>query len=345
MTIHIINPLIDPRWEDLVARHEQASVFHERGWLEALARTYGYEPLALTSAGPGETLQDGVVLCHVPSWLTGTRWVSVPFSDHCEPLLKDSSDWPAFAEWLAMESKRQTLKYVEVRPLSDLQGGGSGLRASHEYCMHELDLQPSVEKIFQGFHKDCIQRRIRHAEKAQLTCEVGNSEQLVREFYRLLVSTRKRHHLLPQPRLWVRNLSECMGDKLRILLARKNGIPVAALLTLRHGSTVVYKYGCSNDKFHHLGGIPFLFWRLVEQSKTAGVTQIDLGRSDLDQEGLLAFKDRLGATRRSLTYYRYPAAEKTELTTNRVAPIRRVFGILPDILSTTAGRILYKHVG
>src|SRR5713101_9298121 len=61
-----------------------------------------------------------------------------------------------------------------------------------------------------------------------------------------------------------RNLVECMGDKIPIRLARKNGAPIAAMLTLRHRSSVVYKYGCSDERSHNLAGMPFLFWRLIE---------------------------------------------------------------------------------
>jgi len=346
MDIHIINPLIDSRWDDLVVRHARSSAFHQRGWCEALARTYGYQPFALTSAVADEPLKDGVVLCPVSSWLTGTRWVSLPFSDHCEPLLRDLSDWPRFVEWLCKQCDQQRLKYVEFRFLSEVQNGVSGLSPSCWYCLHELDLRPGLDQIFQGFHKDCIQRRIRRAEKEELSYEVGHSEQLAREFYRLLLITRKRHRLLPQPRLWFCNLIECMGDKIQIRVARKDGVPIAALLTLRHRSSVIYKYGCSDHKFHNLGGMPFLFWRLIVESKESGAVNIDLGRSDLDQEGLLVFKDRLGAKRKSLTYYRYPRTGHREIAAMKGSiGIRQLFAVLPGVVSSAAGRILYRHVG
>src|SRR5260370_41497972 len=98
--IHILNPLVDRRWDELVARHPGASVFHQRGWLEALARTYGYEPYVLTSASPGEPLKDGIVLDRVSSWITGCRLVSLPFSDHCDPLLDNPSDLRGFLDRL-----------------------------------------------------------------------------------------------------------------------------------------------------------------------------------------------------------------------------------------------------
>lgn len=94
--IQVINPLSDNRWDDLVARPPQASAFHRRGWLEALARTYGYEPFVLTSGPAGETLRNAVVLCRVSSWITGTRLVSLPFADHCDPLLNDPTDYLVF---------------------------------------------------------------------------------------------------------------------------------------------------------------------------------------------------------------------------------------------------------
>src|SRR5213594_1479598 len=85
---HRIDPLADPRWVEFVERHPRASVFHTPGWLETLRRTYGYEPVAYTTASPGAELTNGVVLCRVASRITGRRMVSLPFSDHCEPLVE-----------------------------------------------------------------------------------------------------------------------------------------------------------------------------------------------------------------------------------------------------------------
>src|ERR1700674_241455 len=42
--VHALDPLNDPRWSALIAEHPRASVFHTRGWLEALRRTYGFKP-------------------------------------------------------------------------------------------------------------------------------------------------------------------------------------------------------------------------------------------------------------------------------------------------------------
>ena len=346
MNVHRINPLLDSRWDDLVARHPNASAFHERGWLDALARTYGYEPLVITTAPPGERLANGVVLCRISSWLTGTRLVSLPFADHCEPLLGDLGDFQELTDCLRQECYDQKQRYVELRPLLEVCDTPQGLHPSRSYWFHELDLGPSSDQIFQRMHKNSFQRKIRRAEMERLSYESGSSRQLVDEFYRLLLLTRRRHQLFPQPRSWFRNLVECMGDRIQIRLARKNRTPIAAMLTLRHRSCVIFKYGCSDASFHNLGGMPFLFWRLVEESKASGVERIDLGRCDLDDEGLIAFKDRLGTTRRLLKYYRYTSTEN-----GKTAPVSHskglggLFAVLPDAVLCVAGRVLYKHMG
>jgi CelD/BcsL family acetyltransferase involved in cellulose biosynthesis len=346
LSLHLINPLSDNRWDDLVARHPRASAFHRRGWIESLVRTYGYEPLVLTSAAPSQPLNDGIVLCRVSSWMTGTRLVSLPFSDHCHPLLTDLAQVPEFFHRLRVESDRQSCRYIELRPMGQIEDADSGFQESGSYCFHALDLGPSLEQIFAALHKDSIQRKIRRADREQLSYETGRSQELVDEFYRLLLITRRRHQLLPQPRIWFRNLVACMGDAIQIGLARKNGVPIAAMLTLRHRSTVVYKYGCSAEEFHPLGGMPFLFWRLIEESKAAGAEEVDFGRSDLDNEGLVVFKDRFGARRKSLTYFRYTNEKDTAAAINwNSQTVRRFLAVLPDVVFSTAGRVMYRHMG
>lgn len=345
MKLYTTDPLSDRRWDDLVAWHPRASVFHERGWLEALGRTYGYEPFVLTSTPPGKPLSDGMVVCRVSSWITGTRAVSLPFADHCEPLLNGTGECAEFATWLQAECDRQHWKYVELRPLSWGEDSNCPLRSRRSYCFHTLSLTPALEDIFRGLHKDSIQRRIRRAEREGLSCEVG-SENLLDEFFGLVLMTRRRHRLVPQPLNWFRNLICSLGDRIQIRVARKDSVPIAAMLTLRHRSTVVYKYGCSDDKFHNLAGMPFLFWRLIEESKASGAEEIDFGRSDLDQEGLITFKDRFGTTKRVLNYYRYPQTEKRAIVDSwGPRAMRRVLSVLPDSVLSTVGRVLYRHLG
>ncbi|MEO7145078.1 MAG: GNAT family N-acetyltransferase, partial [Bryobacteraceae bacterium] len=292
--IYQLDPLRDSRWEVLVARHPMACPFHTTSWLWALRRSYGYEPIAFTTTEPGQPLRNGVVFCKVKSWLTGSRLVSLPFADHCQPLVDSPADLLEPLHFLASSPQMRGLKYIEMRPLAtpDLPlDSQTNFIESASFSLHTIDLRPKLDDIFRSFHKSCIQRKIHRADREGLRVEKGRSEPLLRNLYSLLLLTRRRHQLPPQPMSWFRDLVDCFGENLVIWVAFKDTVPVASILTLSHNKRMVYKYGCSDDRFHNLGAMPLLFWHAIQEGKSIGAEEFDLGRSDLDNAGLSAFKD------------------------------------------------------
>jgi lipid II:glycine glycyltransferase (peptidoglycan interpeptide bridge formation enzyme) len=219
------------------------------------------------------------------------------------------------------------------------------VREYQKFCWHSLDVRADVETLHQKFHS-CIQRPIQRADRECLSYEQGDSDRLLRSFYDLLLLTRRRHQLLPQPLAWFRNLVACLGNKLSIHVASKNGHAIAAMLTLLYGKSLVYKYGSSDARFHNLGAMPFLFWKAIQNGKEVGADHFDLGRSDLENVGLQAFKDHLGATRAVLKYYRYPpCAFEIEKSRWSARIARQVCSRLPGPVLSALGKIMYKHAG
>jgi CelD/BcsL family acetyltransferase involved in cellulose biosynthesis len=341
--VHLLDPLEDPRWNKLVARHPAASVFHTSGWLDALRRTHGYEPIVYTTCPPGAPLTNGIVLCRVRSWLTGRRLVSVPFADHCDPLVESRDELSDLLAALRAEVGREW-SYVELRPTRTGPGRGLDLEREAEFQWHVVDLRPPLTEIFQRAHKSTIRCKIARGGREGLRFEEGRSDALVRAFYRLMLLTRRRHGRPPQSLRWFSNLVDCLGDRATIRVAFSDGRAVGSMMTLAHGRTLVYKYGCSDARFHHLGVMPSLFWRAIEDARAAGFQAFDLGRSDSDNEGLITFKERLGAVGSKLTYFRFARPGRGA----RRRPFSLPAGLLarlPDPLFVTAGRLLYRHVG
>jgi hypothetical protein len=283
----------------------------------------------------------GAIFCAVHSWATGNRLVSLPFADHCEPFVEGPEGVAALVEWIQEETKRGGWKYIELRPIDSERFAGTVLVPSRSYWLHTLSLAPRTEALFANLNRDNLQRRIRRAERENLVYERGASPELLDRFYRLMLKTRRRHGLLPQPRAWFENLLNYMSPGAEIRMASKCATPVGAIFTLRHKGTVVYKYGCSDEHYHNLGTMPFLFWKMIEESKSE-----DFGRTDLDQPGLIAFKDHFGATRRQITYFRYPQRSKDRGIVARYLPMMQpLFSVLPDAVSSLAGRMIYRHIG
>jgi hypothetical protein len=323
----------------------------------------------LTGCLPGKELVDGIPFCEVKSWISGSRLVSVPFSDHCQPLLESAEDLTGFTTCLCEQCARSGWEYIEIRLAgytnldrdgssfpaktqdhcdesisSGLNGSASTFAKYEEYNLYRIDLRSDLGTLFSNFHKSCIQRKIRRAEREGLEYEAGRSESDLRKFYHLLLLTRRRHGLPPQPLAWFRNLRDLFGESFMIRVASKGGAPIAAILTLLHKSTLVYKYGCSDAAFHRLGAMPMLFWKAIQEGKQKGAEEFDLGRSDLDEPGLTVFKQHLGAAGSKLTYFRL-GRSRPEASTADLRFVRAAFARMPGPLAQMAGRVLYRHMG
>ena len=346
LPVYEIDPQQDPRWATLVESHPRSSVFHTPQWLEALRRTYGYTPRAFTTNPAGTALTNGIVFCQIDSWLTGQRLVSLPFSDHCEPLVLNSDDLYTVLAGVLKKTAGK-LGYTEIRPRFSIELDAQyAFRPYSRYYLHVLELHPDLRELHSRLHKHSMQRKIRRAQREQVVTEQGRSEAILKDFYGLLILTRRRHRLPPQPLAWFRNLVACFGDRLIIRVARVHGRPIASILTLRHKQTMVYKYGCSEARFHNLGGMPLLFWQAIQQAKSEQLREFDLGRSESSNAGLIRFKDHLGASKTSLTYCRSSGRLNKiagDILQRSVA--QKLLLHLPNSLFRLAGEIFYRHAG
>jgi len=344
MGAYQIDPLADPRWQRLSQKHPDARVFHSPSWLKALRDAYGYQPLALTTTPPGSELFNGIVFCRVRSWLTGTRLVSLPFSDHCQPLLESENDLDLMLTCLTADSLPARPGYIEIRPIASGLPSSAGFTKCSDFRLHRLDITPSTGALFSRFHKN-IQRNIRRAETSRLRCEKGTSESLLQHFFQLLTLTRQRHFAPPQPLHWFRSLLGCMGDRANIRVAYKDGVPIAGILTLRHNGVLTYKYGCFDLRYRQFGAMSYLLWLCIQEAHQEGMHELDLGRTDPGNAGLIAFKQRWGTVESTLTYWSRGTRRFDGAASQWAAQcLRQTLPHLPLSVARAAGSLLYRHV-
>jgi CelD/BcsL family acetyltransferase involved in cellulose biosynthesis len=350
MPVYEIDPLTDTRWDEFLSKDPRASVFHSSEWLRVLQQTYDYRPLVFTTTPPREPLTNGLALCRIDSWLTGRRMVSLPFSDHCD-LLAGESELAEITGFLREEAQRQELKYIELRPVTPAPEMLASLDACSRYHFHHIDLAPSEAELYDRLHKNSIQRKLRRASREGLEYHKGTGPELIDAFYKLFVMTRRRHGLPPSSRLWIDNLMGTFnqqpsldGPRADIRLATWHDQPVAGMLTLNYRGTTTYKYGGMDKDYARLGGMSLLFWKAMIEAKAAGMRLLDLGRCELDNPGLITYKERLGAQRSSISYLRIGGS----------APLNQGLGLrfakwvlpyAPDPVRIRLGGILYPHVG
>jgi hypothetical protein len=137
-----------------------------------------------------------------------------------------------------------------------------------------------------------------------------------------------------------------MGEALELGVAHNGTLPIAALLTLRFRNTLYYKYGCSNSKFHNLGAMSALLWRTIQEAKDAGSEEFDLGRTEIQNKGLVTFKNHWARGHTCLWYWRYPCPDPMPLGEDwKLWILKRTSARMPNGLLPLVGRLIYRHIG
>jgi lipid II:glycine glycyltransferase (peptidoglycan interpeptide bridge formation enzyme) len=158
--------------------------------------------------------------------------------------------------------------------------------------------------------------------------------------------TRLRKNIPPQPFEWYKNLVACMEKNVCMYVAFKREQPIAGILTMTHGKTMYYKYGGSDASYNNLGATSMLFWRAILAAKSVGIEELDLGRSDIESQGLIRFKERWGAQGAPLIQWRAPAGvvcPRIERLKARLS--KTICTCIPRQMLISVGRLMYRHVG
>ena len=137
-----------------VEHHTEANIFHHPLWTECLSQSYGYLPFAFVAKGGNSQILAGLPVMEINSWLTGNRWVALPFSDHCRPLLKNEKDIKSFTTELINKCKAINIPKLEIRHyLPSMEGLSHG----ESYFIHYLNLVDKPKNIFKRFRKKGVQ--------------------------------------------------------------------------------------------------------------------------------------------------------------------------------------------
>lgn len=341
-SIRIVDPIDYPDWDDLLLQSRNGSFFHSSGWARVLRDTYGYKPVYFVERDNG-CLSMLMPFMEVKSLLTGTRGVSLPFSDFSYLNLNQTNFKRVFD--VAIDHGRSAgWKYMEWR-------GGEKYFGSFphwtEYYQHSINLQKSEEDLLASFRKS-TRRSLRKALKNDVNVEISNSECAMQDFYRLNCITRKHHGLPPQPFKFFKNLHGQIIRRKRgmIILGFHKKRILAGAVFVHFGNQAIYKYGASDRTLQHLRPNNLIFWEAIKWYSRNGYETLNLGRTDISNSGLLQFKRGWGGIESPLIYYRFRLSENSFTQKNdQNSVFYRCFKKMPISFSKMVGQLLYRHVG
>lgn len=335
------NPLVNPAWDEVLATCSNRSFFYSSAWARALHDSYGYQPHYFIDR---QSANFAFPWMEIRSWLTGSRGVSLPFTDSCAtdgiaPFALQRS-----LQYITQLGARRRWRYWEFRGETDIL---KGTAPSTLFFNHQLKLERRDDVMFARF-QSTTRTAIRKAESAGVQVEITRDIGAVKIFYELLCQTRRRHGTPPQPFAFFANLHRHVLQKNHgfIALARRNDQPAAGIFFLQHGPTAIYKYAASDDRLQQFRASNLVLWRGIQHLIQHGGSLLDFGRTSLTNSGLQRFKLAWGSEERRVGYLRFDFRRQGYAVVNdRSAGWQAsLFRNAPASIGKLFGHFLYRHI-
>ena len=339
-----VDPRSDSRWQKLVDR-VPSSVFHSPSWIQVICETYGWEAHAYLLLDEQGEPTAGIPFCRIEDML-GERVVTLPFSDHCDPLVDEPESWVILIDRLLKEHCPVNVRCLHNSlPIADAR-----FELAKQAKWHRLDLRPDRDVLWRAMH-DSTHRAIRKSQRENVAMRIAESETELRAFFEMHLKVRKyKYSLLAQPYSFFQNIWRRFVDTQQgfLLLALHDDRVVAGDFFLIWKDTLYYKFNASlHDDLSHRPN-DLLIWEAIERGKEMGLSYLDFGLSDIDQDGLVRYKRKFGTEERTISFLRF---SPNGGATRAQKEIRDLLGklttrftdqMVPDTITERAGEDLYR---
>jgi len=345
LEIENINPLTHEQWDNLILESNRYSFFHSYAWIKVLWENYGYKPHFFILKNK-RGLPSLLPFMEVNSRYTGRRGVSLPFSDYCDPIIREAIAARRLLEHSIDFGKTSNWKYL------DMHGGEiifQGKNPSREYYGHLLELKAEPDNILKRF-RGSNRRSIKKAVKSGVEIQQSNSLQSMRDFYRLHCLTRKRHEVPAQPFQFFKKIHEHIISKKSgfIVKAFYHDKIVGAAVFFHFGKKALFKFGASDLRYQHLRMNNLIMWEAIKWYANNGYKSFCFGRTEMENIGLRQFKQGWGTQEYRIKYFKYDLNADSLIkdnTDNMDFMLHFVFSKMPIPISRILGALLYRHFG
>ncbi|HEU4333800.1 MAG TPA: GNAT family N-acetyltransferase, partial [Candidatus Eisenbacteria bacterium] len=298
-------------WNDLV-RRLGGTVFHSAEWADYQRASSGGTSWFLAAFAGSEPVGGSVATLHRSSRpILSHLFRSLEVASH--PFGADAAARGQILR--ALESLGRETGCATI-DLQSFQSGESPIRPErHGYREAErvefvVDLSRGLDEVWRGIGKG-QRERIRKLERLGLAVAIGTE----RSDLEALRAARQETHdkRVRRGQAYALTGDDAFYDRLhrwvlargigRLFVARKEGVPVAALLFSTFHRRAYSMFSGSSEEGYKLGAQSLLFWRAVESFHADAFTELNRGgvpgaseREDHPLHGIYAFKRQLGGT-------------------------------------------------
>ncbi|MCB0324046.1 MAG: FemAB family PEP-CTERM system-associated protein [Bdellovibrionales bacterium] len=324
-------------------------------WREILRRTFGHQPHYLLARTPDGTACGVLPLFHVKSMLFGAALISVPYLNGGGIHAETDAAFAALEQAAAALGQELRVDYVELRhrkPAPEFDGEpaleGKLVERSHKVSML-LPLDADPEALFASFRPK-LRSQIRRPSKSGIVARVGaDGDPYLNplDAFFTVFSEHMRDLGTPVfPKRLFHLSHEAFGPACRIITVWLEQTPVAAGITVGHGTATEMLWAASLRRYSAMAPNMLLYWEAMKTAIQDGYRIFDFGRSSYGS-GPHRFKMQWGASELPLHWhYRLLEGDIPDINPEnpRFTTMVRCWQRLPLPLANTLGPWITKSL-
>jgi FemAB-related protein (PEP-CTERM system-associated) len=322
--------------DSFLARHPDATPFHQRVWVDAVTKGCGHKGHYLVA---GNDVISGVLPLHeVHSALFGRALVSTGFAVGGGILAHDAASVAALSDaaWaLAIEASCPTV---------ELRGGNLPVGWTHETMAYlgfsrALAADDDAELL-------AIPRKqraeVRKALANDLTVDFGDRA----AHYSVYAESVRNLGTPVFPRRLFDAVLDAFGSNADVLTIRKDSKPLASVLSLYHRGTVMPYWGGGTAQARPARANDMMYFALMRHARERGCTRFDFGRSKVGT-GAAAFKQNWGFQGVPLAYAKRSVGPPRDINPLDPKYSRKVqlWQKLPLVVANRLGPMISRGLG
>lgn len=287
-------------WDALARSLPPTHLAHAAQWFTVIENAYGHRPLYLVGRE-----RDGHATLLLPSFLLRRRLLggvvtSMPFLDAGGPVGGSAGLVRAAVDRLLSEARTLHADRIELRSVAPLD---LPVEASLEKVTLVRCLPSDPDTLWRGLDSK-VRNQIRKAERSGITVEAGGSERLD-EFYRVFAVNMRDLGSPVHAKRFFAQILERFGCAARVLIARKDALPVGGLIEIDCGHTRYVPWASTLRAYSALCPNMLMYWQTLRRACQEGIPRFDFGRSSRGS-GTYRFKRQWGAEENQLYWYAIP---------------------------------------
>ena len=293
--IDVSTGVTEAEWDGYLSAHPDATSDHLWGWGRVIDRAFDHRPVYLAARRCGQIV--GVLpLVLFDSRVFGRSVTSLPFLNYGGIVADDTDTEAALLAHGVSLARAFGARHLELRH--------ARRQFDHLPCrQHKLALRRSLPATPDALWAETdrkVRNQVRKAQKADLVTVQGGAE-LLPDFYDVFARNMRDLGTPVYARRFFDEAVRVFPDRTRLTVVRTGPRPVAAAVTVRWRDTVLVPWASSLREYRHLCPNMLLYWTMLEQAVTSGVTTFDFGRSS-PGSGPHQFKLQWGARETPLTW-------------------------------------------